>query len=740
MMGSRDLKAALGAVVLGALTLASPVAAQTASPEAALSPADATAIPASDELATLLADRVQIEGKNRLIAQGHVEMYYRSNRLTASSVIYDQAQDKLFIEGPIRLEQPGQTGSVILASQAELSPDLRNGILLSARMVMARELQLAAASIERKNGRYTVLNRVVTSSCRVCVADPTPLWEIRARKVVHDSQTRQIVFYDAQFRAGGVPIAYLPRLRMPAPGVKRMSGFLRPSFRTTSSLGAGIKVPYFFALGPSRDLTVTPYVSAARTETLGLRYREAYNWGTLELNGAVSKDDIIPGATRGYLFGDLSARLPDDFKLGAQLRLVSDDSYLLNYGVTSDDRLWSGVTLERVRAGEMITARFGNTRSIRDGESNSTEPMLSGTAQWVRSFSPQALGGLATVRFSTLAARRASTSSIDGTDADLVPDGRDMLRGSVSANWQRNWLLGGGLLGKIEAQYSGDLIETQSDPAYPKMILRGQPTLATELRWPWVKSSTRAAYVIEPIAQIAWAPNTLKASPNEDSLLPEFDEGNLFSLTRYPGEDARETGLRANLGVSWTRYDASGWSLGVTAGRIFRQQDLGAFAGISSLAGIRSDWLVSTQLSTANGLIFSNRMLFNDNFSVSRDELHVAWSRERYHVTAGYLWLDANSDTTLTTDLSELTLDTGYDWGNGWSGTFATRYDLTAKQAARANLGLQYVNECVLVDLSLSRRFTSSTSVTPETDFGLSVQLVGFGSTQGSAVRRMCAR
>ncbi len=745
-MRSRDLKAALGALVLGgglfgayALTLADPLAAQTATSAVADATADEVDSPTSDQLATLLADRVQIEDQNRLVAQGNVEMYYRSNRLIATRVIYDQAQDKLIIEGPIRLEQPGQTGSIIVASQAELSPDLRNGVLLSARMVMARELQLAAASIERKDGRLTVMKQVVASSCEVCITDPTPLWEIRARKVVHDAQSRQIVFYDAQFRAAGVPIAYLPRLRMPEPGVKRMSGFLRPSFRTTSGLGAGIKLPYFFALGPSRDLTVTPYVSAARTATLGLRYREAYNWGDLTLEGAVSDDDIIPNETRGYLFGDLSARLPDDFKLGVQLRLVSDSSYLLNYDISDEDRLWSGITLERVRAGEMITAKFGNTHSLRDGESNTTDPMLSGTAQWVRSFRPASIGGLATVRFSTLAARRASDSTLD-SDLDGVPDGRDMLRGSFTANWQRNWLLPGGVLGGIEAQYAADIIQTASDPSYDSTILRDQPTLATELRWPWVKSSTRASYVIEPIAQIVWAPNTLTASPDEDSLLPEFDEGNLFSLSRFPGEDMRETGLRANLGVSWTRYDASGWSLGVLAGRIFRQRDLSQFETGSALAGVQSDWLVSTQLSTSKGLTWTNRALFDDDLSFSREEMRVAWAADRYQVSAGYLWVDAASDSSLDTDLSELTLDTEWKWANGWQSSFSTRYDFTAQRAARAKLGLQYTNECVLVDLSLSRRFTSSTSVSPETDFGLSVQLVGFGSAQGGAVRRMCAR
>lgn len=56
-----------------------------------------------------------------------------------------------------------------------------------------------------------------------------------------------------------------------------------------------------------------------------------------------------------------------------------------------------------------------------------------------------------------------------------------------------------------------------------------------------------------------------------------------------------------------------------------------------------------------------------------------------------------------------------------------TRYDFAADRAASAGLNLAFRNECLKLDLAVSRRFTSSTSVRPTTDFGLSVDLLGFG-------------
>ena len=64
---------------------------------------------------------------------------------------------------------------------------------------------------------------------------------------------------------------------------------------------------------------------------------------------------------------------------------------------------------------------------------------------------------------------------------------------------------------------------------------------------------------------------------------------------------------------------------------------------------------------------------------------------------------------------------------------FGLRQDFIAGRASRANLGLEYRNECILVDLSLSRWFANSTTLTPTTEFGLAVDLLGFG---GSGSRR----
>ena len=82
----------------------------------------------------------------------------------------------------------------------------------------------------------------------------------------------------------------------------------------------------------------------------------------------------------------------------------------------------------------------------------------------------------------------------------------------------------------------------------------------------------RAADVVQPIAQLIWSDilGSRATVPNEDSQLPEFDETNLFSANRFPGRDRYETGLRANLGVTYDRIAPGGWEFGLTLGRVLQ--------------------------------------------------------------------------------------------------------------------------------------------------------------------------
>ncbi|MDT1061607.1 LPS assembly protein LptD [Paracoccus sp. CPCC 101403] len=712
-----------------------------ASPSQQVRIAPSVNAPQRGTAATVLADNVTLDGNKQLTASGGVVIWYQGTRLIASRVIYDGQNGGAIIEGPIHLTQPDRRGTrdetIVIADSAQLDPNLQDGILRGARLVLARELQLASREMRREQeGRITTMDNVVASSCNVCASDPVPLWEIRARRITHDAQTKMLHFDQPQFRAFGVPLASLPSLTAPDPTVERMTGFLRPQFRTTSSLGVGIKLPYFITLGDHADLTVTPYVAASRTTTLELRYRQAYSNGEMEWNGALSRDDIEPGETRGYLFGAARFELPRGYQLGVQLQMATNRAYLLDYDITDADRLWSGLTLDRVKRDRMVIARIGNYESLRDDEPDDITPSVVADALWERRWQPDRIGGIASLEWSMHAHRRQSNEDIIG---------RDMARASVMLDWQRNEILPGGVVGTVETQLNTDFYTINQDSRYEDFVARADPTLAAELRWPLARHSGGVTQIIEPVAQLIWSPerDAEDEVPNEDSRLIEFDEGNLYSLDRFPGWDARESGLRANLGVSWTRIDPTGWQLGVTAGRVLRSQPDSAFDGTGPLGGKRSDWLLSANYSGTNGLALVNRALFDDSFTMSRNELRLGWLKPGLQVSAGYLWMDSDPREDRMEDVSELTAVAGWQIRDGWWASAETRYDFAENRAQKAELGLEYRNECVTVEMSVKRRFSSSETLREDTSLDLGVRLGGFGKQQsgpGTVARRACLR
>jgi LPS-assembly protein len=688
------------------------------------------------EKATLVADGVEIQSDSVLVASGHVEIFFKGQRLSAARVVYDRAADRLLITGPIRIDDG--KGTVVLADQASLKADMTEGLIQSARVVLDQQLQLAAADMQRVGGRYTALRRVAASSCKICEGGDTPLWELRASRVVHDQQERQLYFSDAQFRLGGVPVFYIPRLRMPDPSLSRTSGILMPKLTNSSKIGTGLWLPYFLTLGDSRDVLITPFLSTGSTRAAHLRYRQEFQTGSLEITAQGARDAIRPGDLRGYLTADGRFDLSRGYELTFHGALASDDGYLLDYGVSDDDRLISQLEVARTRRDEYISARLIGVQTLRVGEDGSTIPSVITDATWARRFNYGPFGGQGGLALDLHSHARTATLSVD-SDGDGIADGRDTSRASLKGDWRYDLLLPGGIVGGLMAEGRADFYSIGQDDAVSGADARAWGAVAAELRWPWVKAGANGSgQLIEPVVQLVMAPNGSDSIPNEDSVLVEFDEGNLFALNRYPGADAVERGSRANIGVNYLRYDPNGWTLGITAGRVIRADDLGQFNLASGLSGTQSDWLAAWQVSFPGGMSLTSRTVLDDGLSLTKGEVRLGANGKRYDLSGGYVYVKADPSESRPIRTEELVFDSTIRLTESWNARVSSRYDLVQDRASRLGGNLTFRNECILVDLSLSRRFTSSSSVTPTTEYGLSVQLLGFGGGASTGAARQC--
>jgi LPS-assembly protein len=673
--------------------------------------------------ASLIADQVSFDQEaGVLVAAGDVEVLYQGRVLRARRITYDQNADEIRAEGPLVLTDP--EGAVLLAGSAAMTPDLAEGLIVGARLLIANQMQLAAAEVRRTRGRYTTLYRTIASSCTICAENPTPTWAIRASRVTRDEVTRRLYFENARLEFVGVPIALVPRLSIPEPGVERATGVLVPSFQSSDIYGFGFKLPYYRVLGPSADATITPFVTTGGAALLEGEYRRRYRNGGFDVSGVLALEDGMGDSGRGAFEAIGSFDLPRGFVGDFDINFASDDTFLAQFDYSDADLLTSVLRLSRTRGNDFLQLDTVAFQSLREGENTSDVPFIFPEFTYRRLIDTNRPGGRLGLYLQSLGVIRE--------------DGDNVLRAGGAVDWQAHWTLPRGVLasGIAAADVAAYRIWNESGSGPPDAVeARAVPTASLELRWPLVRSTGRASHVIEPIAQGIYSESLgdQDAIPNNDSQLPEFDTLNLFSLNRFPGEDRLETGLRANVGISYTRYDPKGWSAGFTLGRVFRAEPDDEFSEGTGLAGRTSDYVGALSLEFDWGLALMNRALFDSNFDFRRNELAMAYDGERGALRAAYVFLnedDTNPDLGPQPETNELDLEARYRFHPNWEVRGLWRYDLATNSNLRAGAGIAYGNECAEFDLSISRRYTSSDNLPPATSVGFSVNLAGIGEAR----------
>lgn len=683
--------------------------------------ADATAQD-MPETVILNADQVTVEQDGILIAEGDVEIIAEGRHLRAERVTYDRDNDRLSIQGPIILTEGPDT--VILASAAELTTDLRDGVVTSIHLILDQRLQIAAAQGQRQQGRFTDLRDAVATSCEVCKPGQPPLWQIQASRVIHDEERERIYFQGARFHIYNVPIAYLPALSTPEPGVERAAGFLVPSVTNSDLFGTGFRTPYFIPLGDHADLTLTPYLAMdiddGYTRTLEGRYRQAFATGNITFEGATSSDSEEPGDFRAYLFGEGNFDLPNQTKLRFGVELVQDDNYLSDYDFSSADRLENSLSLTRIVGDTRAEGEVIVFKSLRSDEDNDTIPVLVGDAQFDRRWTLSGNNGFVDAGLTLHGHRRPS-------DENEV--GRDMAQARGELGWTVENTYGPGIRLGAQARAIADMKQIIQDDDYPEYQAAITPGFAVSASLPMVKpGSNGVSYLLEPVAQLVWSGDYDIDSPNDDSTQPAFDAGNLFGFDRFPGLDRVEDGFRANLALNWQRINPNGWTVGLTLGRVLRAEDQDLFSPGTGLDGIRSDWLIQLDLDMTNDLSLRSLTLVGDSAEVSLHESRLAYMSSTFDLSAGYVWQEEDLDLGQEGDLSEVTLDAAYKINDTWSSELELRRDLTTERTTRAEFGITYRNECVRVDLSSVRRFTNSDGAEPTMSYGIAVSFTGFGN------------
>lgn len=186
------------------------------------------------------------------------------------------------------------------------------------------------------------------------------------------------------------------------------------------------------------------------------------------------------------------------------------------------------------------------------------------------------------------------------------------------------------------------------------------------------------------------------------------------------------------MGVTYDRIAPGGWEFGVTLGRVLQADPNPDMPEGTGLAGHWSDYVGAASVSHGPAT-FAARALFDSEMTFRRNDIGVSLHGAATDVTTTWVYLAADASNPILgpqPETSEMRIDARYRVRPNVELRGLYRYDLVAKAPLRAGASVTYGNECTELDLSISRRYTSTDNLPPSTSVGFSVQLAGLGDPQ----------
>jgi LPS-assembly protein len=704
---------------LAALCLLAPLAAHAAGtgmprfiPPKPATPRVAPAQPAAtgERQVLLQADEIVYDGNNQTVsAVGHVEIADQGRILTADRVIYDQDDDKVTASGHVSITD--ERGNVAFANSVVLTDRFRNGALNGFGALIGQSGRLAAASAQRRGG-IVIANRTVYSPCIICSkkGERTPLWQVKAERVIYSQEQHRVRFRNAVMEVGGVPIFYTPFLSQPDPSVRYASGLLVPDFGNSTKIGYFTRLPVYVALSPTNDMTIAPMFSTLGGEMLSVEYRARWNNSGLWLQGSgtYNPDGGLSGSpgpqTYGHLFGSGRIALDNSnaWRVGFDIQTATNAAYMRFYDISYLDRLVNDLFIDNYSGRSRFMLGGYYFEGLRSTDQSRLFPYVFPRVEL--SYIPRENVGGGQLRFDL---NTAALARADGPDSQRV---------TAELRWKLPFVFGGGQLWTFVADARGDIYHVDNDdlvsypniPAKSRFISRAIPYVGLDWRWPFIaQGNSGRSYILQPIAQFIAQPygGNPRGLPIEDSSAFEFDDNNIFSFNRLPGYDLVESGPRTNVGMMAQALFPGG-EVQALVGQTFRFKPDPVFNAFAGAEGATSDVVGRFSVKFPHLDITDRIDVDRGNGTVRRHGVYMTGTYNRSSFQLAYVQLPPQAASLGLGSREEVNIQSDLNIYQNWQVFVAGRRDLQAGRFLDTEYGLGYEDECLAISLAYRRKYT----------------------------------
>jgi LPS-assembly protein len=707
----------------------------------------------------------------RVSAVGNVQIYYSGTTLEGDRVIYDQKTKRVHAEGNVRLTEPD--GRVTYGEIINLSDDFRDGFVDSLRVDTPDQTRLAATRADRTEGNFTVFQSGVYTACEPCADDPRkpPKWQVKAARIVHDQGAQMMYFEQSSLEFWGVPLIYIPYFSAPDPSAKRKSGLLVPTYSTNNNYGYSVTIPYYFALAPNYDVTFSPKITTRQGPLLQAEWRHRLMDGSYSIRASgifqLDKEAFgnSPGNTdfRGHVQSTGNFRLTDKWNWGWDGFLISDRSYYQDYGFlrnlqatnilrTTPDYVLSQAYLQGRGTHSFFDIRAMYFYGFTSIDNQRQSPIVHPVLNHEYTFKQPVFGGEASIRsnltsvsreapnFDPVTALAASAGLCAPSNADPAAKtpANCVLRGvpgnytraSSEAHWRRTIVdsFGQVFTPFVSVRADAAAVEVTGSPGVANFIATGEtqvarlmPTAGAEYRYPFINVQPWGTQILEPVAQLVLRPDETDVGvlPNEGSQSFIFDASNLFRANKFAGWDRVEGGGRLNAGIQYTAQFNRGGFVNILVGQSYHLFGRNSFAipsvantGIGSgLDKARSDYVARATYQPNSQFALTSRFRFNESdFTLERSEYEASVNYGRWSTSVMYGNYAPQPALGLLDRREGVTASARVKVSPNWLTFGAVRYDLLASQINETQIGVGYVDDCLILAVNYITQFNYNSS------------------------------
>lgn len=574
----------------------------------------------------LQADNVDYDEKSEIvIATGNVYISQGPNLLRADRVQYHQKEDKVIASGSVWMKD--EEGNYAFSDTVELQNEMNDGFVDNIKVIMTDDSRAASNKSKRYKGEKVIMWQGLYSPCPLCKKDPTPLWQIKGDKIIHDKQEQTLTYNHAWMEVLGVPVIYTPYFYHPDPSVKRKTGFLIPQNLTSKDFGYAAMVPFFINTGKNHDITVFPTFTTDQGVILAAEHRYRFVDGEYTLTGSFAPNTTtthhVNGKerkkklpTRWNVFLNGRYDISDETVFNIEVMRASDLPYVKRFPVV----VGSKTNITAVEGALRTTASIEN---FQDKSYGIVQGYLFQSQD--PKFTPVILP-IANYMYETTPGSFNETFYLDANFLNLFREqgrpglaAQSMVRGSLGVGGQLPYVtpLGDIWQLKVDIREDGYAINHfkkhvhSHKKSYTKTRLYPQASLTW--RYPFINYFDCSQWIVEPASMIITSSHGGNgiSIPNEDSPIVVVEQTNLFLNDRYYGLDRIDNGTRAVYGLHNRHYFSDGRKAFLFFGQSIRLDDHRVLPPNSGEDKHASNFIVGVTLAPFTWFSAQSRLMLN---------------------------------------------------------------------------------------------------------------------------------